>query len=105
MRGWNATLLLNAGWPLALLSDVVRPIVLMVEQVEHLQHAVDGEAPGDSLTLRQPDIDSMDRFANQAVPRRERTVRPKPSGAGGGGRMLRRSPPQFVLKRWPEPKK
>src|SRR5262245_28716181 len=52
-------------------------IVRVIEQVEHLEDAVDPDAFGNRQLLLEPHIDAMDRSPYEALARDDRAISPK----------------------------
>jgi hypothetical protein len=61
----------------------VRAIVLMVEEIEHLEDTVKVSAPPKANPLLKAQIHAMDRITNEVVPWSDRTVWPQPGRADG----------------------
>src|SRR5205823_4422267 len=56
------------------LDDVVEAVVGAVEQVEHFQKAIDRHSAAQSHTFLQAHLDAVDRLANEALARNNRSV-------------------------------
>src|ERR1051325_5534276 len=65
----------------------IRTEVLVIEQIEHLEHPVEGQVARVHALL-QPRVDAVDRPADDAVARQDGAVRGEPLFGGGGGAFI-----------------
>jgi hypothetical protein len=80
----------------------IRTEVLVIEQIEHLERAVERHVARVHALL-QPRVEAVDRPADDAVARQDGAIRRQPLFGGGGGAFIARSWPVMVAKRSPDP--